>query len=75
MRSFLEVVQESLVNGRSVRLYGFGTWEVRSRHPRRVRPIRDLEGEWYLLPKTTHVHFSVGNGLARKVRENHESNA
>ncbi len=65
LEAFTEVVREGIASGHDVRLYGFGTWEVRRKAGRRVKSIKG--GALILIPTRDRVCFSVGATLSQAV--------
>lgn len=65
--AFIKVVQEDLAKGCSVRLMGFGTWEVRPVAARNFRPINSDRLD--TLPARHRVGFQVGAVLAKAASE------
>jgi len=65
IEAFTAVVSEGISSGHDVRLYGFGTWEVRKKAKRRVKSIRDQQP--ITIPARDRVCFSVGATLAQAV--------
>src|SRR5689334_20182079 len=61
--AFTEVVREGVAKGYEVRLMGFGTWNLRSVAPRRVKSIRG--GDQIIIPARKRVGFSVGAVLSQ----------
>jgi DNA-binding protein HU-beta len=65
--AFTEVVREGVAKGYEVRLMGFGTWNLRSVAPRRVKSIRG--GAQITIPARKRVGFSVGAVLSQAAME------
>lgn len=63
--SFLETVEESLVNGETVSFVGWGKWEVIDREAREVR--NPQTGDKIKVPAKKVVKFRVGKGLEEKI--------
>src|ERR1700730_415803 len=61
--AFTEVVREGVSKGHEVRLMGFGTWNLRSVAPRKVKSIRG--GNQITIPARKRVGFSVGAVLSQ----------
>ncbi len=61
--AFTEVVREDVSKGQEVRLMGFGTWNLRSVAPRKVKSIRG--GNQITIPARKRVGFSVGAVLSQ----------
>jgi DNA-binding protein HU-beta len=70
LEAFKGVVHGELTKGHSVRLMGFGTWEVRKVGARRVKSIRG--GKEITIPARHRVGFSVGAVLGTAA-ENHKT--
>lgn len=67
VNTFLSVVTESLVNGESVQVAGFGTFEVRQRAEKQGRNPRT--GESITVPAVAVPAFKAGKGLKNAVAE------
>ena len=65
LAAFERTVHDNLAQGISVRLFGFGTWEIRQWPERHITSIQD--GTLLTLPKRAYIAFSVGEVLARAV--------
>ncbi|MDN6162310.1 MAG: HU family DNA-binding protein [Atopostipes sp.] len=66
VEAFLEVVQETLVEGDRVQLIGFGSFEVRDRAARKGR--NPQTGEELQIPATKVPAFKAGKGLKDAVK-------
>lgn len=69
--AFTEVVREDVSQGHEVRLMGFGTWNLRSVAPRRVKSIRG--GDQITIPARRRVGFSVGAVLSQAAQGKEEN--
>ncbi len=67
VEAFLDVVQETLVDGDRVQLIGFGSFEVRDRAARKGR--NPQTGEELHIPATKVPAFKAGKGLKDAVKE------
>ncbi|HEY7067433.1 MAG TPA: HU family DNA-binding protein [Chloroflexota bacterium] len=68
VNAVLETVTEALKAGRSVRLTGFGTFDVRHIGPRRVRALRGRQaGQMLTVPPHKRPGFRPGTELRRAV--------
>jgi len=70
IQSLLKHLKSSLVEGKSVRLVGFGSFQLQRRAPRRLRSPQT--GEWIEVPEKTIPVFRPGQDLCRQV--NHGKN-
>lgn len=64
---FLRVILEALVDGESVNLHGFGTFEVRTMSPRKTHNIQT--GAPIDIPAFRKPKFTAGKLLKRSIRE------
>jgi len=60
-----ELVGESLANGESVQIFGFGTFEVRERSER--QGVNPRTGEKITISASKNVGFKAGKALKDKV--------
>ena len=68
VNAVLDVVTDALKTGRSVRLTGFGTFDVRQIGPRRVRALRGRQaGQMMMVPPHKRPGFRAGTELRRAV--------
>ena len=67
VEAFLDVIQETLVDGDRVQLIGFGSFEVRDRAARKGR--NPQTGEELQIPATKVPAFRAGKGLKDAVKE------
>ena len=66
LNSFMESVEDALVEGEKVQLVGFGTFETRARAARQGRNPRDPE-KIINIPASKAPVFKAGKGLKDKV--------
>lgn len=66
VNAFTEVVTETLANGDSIQLVGFGTFEVRQRAARQGR--NPSTGEPMLIPSSKTPAFKAGSKLKEAVK-------
>ncbi|ABR46402.1 histone family protein DNA-binding protein [Alkaliphilus metalliredigens QYMF] len=66
LNSFMESVEEALVDGDKVQLVGFGTFEVRERKPRQGRNPRNPE-QVIEIPASKAPVFKAGKTLKEKI--------
>ena len=71
---FARAITNSLVKGNSVRIRGFGEFQVRYRNAK-AYPNPNKQGEKVIKPPTVYVAFSAGKELTKAVKGtfNHES--
>ena len=62
-----EVIMDSLADGESIKLVGFGSFECRERKSRTGR--NPQTGEEMIIPATTVPYFSPGKFLKEKVSQ------
>lgn len=67
VEAFVNTVEETLVSGDSIRLIGFGTFEVRERGARTSRNPRT--GETINVPASKAPAFKVGAALKKAVNK------
>jgi DNA-binding protein HU-beta len=68
LNAVLETITEELRNGSTVRLTGFGTFEVRSIKERQVRALRGPQaGQLIAVPGRKRPGFRAGSELVRAV--------
>lgn len=68
LKSFMESVEEALVNGEKVQLVGFGTFEVRDRKAREGRNPRNPKKK-IKIPASKAPVFKAGKTLKEKVNK------
>jgi len=68
LKSFMEAVEEALVDGEKVQLVGFGTFEVRDRKAREGRNPRDPKKK-IKIPASKAPVFKAGKTLKEKVNK------
>ncbi|MDW7672682.1 MAG: HU family DNA-binding protein [Bacillota bacterium] len=66
LNSFMETVEETLVEGGKVQLVGFGTFDVRERKPRKGRNPRNPE-QVIDIPASKAPVFKAGKTLKEKI--------
>ena len=66
IKTFIEIVKETLEKGESVSLSGFGKWSVRSKRERRGRNPRTGQ-EISITPRCV-ISFSLSNILKAKLK-------
>ncbi|HHY41591.1 MAG TPA: HU family DNA-binding protein [Thermoanaerobacterales bacterium] len=67
LNSFIEAVEEALVNGDKVQLVGFGTFEVRERSARKGR--NPQTGEEIDIPAASVPAFKAGKALKDSINK------
>lgn len=65
VKTFLEVVEETLIAGDDVKFIGFGSWEVKKREAREVRNPQTNKKMKVKAKKV--VKFKAGKTLAEKI--------
>lgn len=63
---FVQVITEALVNGESVQIHGFGTFEVKEH---RQREMFDFQANKIVVPAYKAPKFTAGKLLKRAVKE------
>lgn len=66
--AFLDHIHETLREGGCVKLYGFGTWTVKTSKPRVGRNPSDPKSKSFVIPPKPFVRFRVGKQLKESVR-------
>lgn len=66
INAFTEVVTAALVTGDSVKLVGFGTFEVKEHAPRQARNPKT--GETFVTKATRAPHFKISKALKDAVK-------
>lgn len=71
INEFIHLVEESLVDLDSVRLFGFGTFKMKEKLPKPGRNI--VSGEPLYIPRKIVPVFEAGDNLKRKVTKIYDS--
>jgi DNA-binding protein HU-beta len=66
LKAFQEIVMETVAEGESVTLVGFGTFEARSRKEKKGRNPKT--NEEMIIPAYKAPHFKAGKGFKEKVK-------